>query len=566
MTDNTTPSHETRFPDEIFPLLSEEHRRDVVARALQHREDCATEGVRKRLNASLRRLHLDGFRDPSRAPHQRLLRPVLDAIERGDHLLAHAVLNAWMKSREALREAVTAHLNSRGIPVPEPPDACFESFWPFDEWWRERTAMTGNEDSPGNEAAELMLCLISRRFPAPPPLESPLLYGWIEELLDLSPDAPEWVEADAFTNWVHDIRRAKHREMFIWCKDAIALGCENLRQQFDEDLRYLDIDPDPWPSEVENRPAFAGPTLQFVSTLRDQLEAYHPVRLQAPSRDEELQRSVERRECEDRILRLVTDWQERKAQPEPPDEPVPEADDSGGQRVADDGPGMVDENQQAAFSALKAEHDRVQQDVALLREESDRLREENRGLQSEKTQRDQEIDRLRAELSGSRRTEEQWRRTYVDERRRSRTEGDDGSFTVDSVRGAITLAGKTFPERLLIKLNSKSGQDTPFESPGEVFDVLAWLATAYRNTPPDQIGEACPGWFYKPNQSEPTMGRFRDWYQTRVDGTTWELSNHIGKGKSHDPRHTIRIAFAWDETNDRVIVGFVGPHQRNRQS
>jgi len=56
MTDNTTPSHETRFPDEIFPLLSEEHRRDVVARALQHREDCATEGVRKRLNASLRRL------------------------------------------------------------------------------------------------------------------------------------------------------------------------------------------------------------------------------------------------------------------------------------------------------------------------------------------------------------------------------------------------------------------------------------------------------------------------------------------------------------------------------
>ena len=33
----------------------------------------------------------------------------------------------------------------------------------------------------------------------------------------------------------------------------------------------------------------------------------------------------------------------------------------------------------------------------------------------------------------------------------------------------------------------------------------------------------------------------------RVDGTTWRLSEHIGKGSDHDPRQTIRIAFAWDE-------------------
>ena len=68
------------------------------------------------------------------------------------------------------------------------------------------------------------------------------------------------------------------------------------------------------------------------------------------------------------------------------------------------------------------------------------------------------------------------------------------------------------------------------------------------------------------DQCETTKDRFPDWYRTRVDGKTWDMSNHVGKGNSHDPRHTIRIAFAWDEANGRVIVGFVGMHQRNRLS
>lgn len=564
MTTDTTPDRESRSPAEIFPVLTEEFRRDVITRALQHR--AATKGARQQLRASMRRLPVDGFRDPSRAPHHRLLRPVLDAIERRDHPLARAVLNTWMESHEALRDSTTAHLTSRGIPVPEPPDACFESFWPFDEWWHERSAMTANDDSLDGEAVGLMLCLISRRFPAPPPLASPLFCGWLEELHDLSPDAPDWMEADAFTKWVLDIRRAKRRELLTWCRDEIARRCDELRERFDDELRYLDIDPGPWSSEVETRPGLAGPTLQFVKTLRDQLETYQPVRPQAASRDEELDRSMERRQCEDGILGLVADWQELVAQPDPLDEPAPEAGAPGEARAVDDPAGIVDEDQQAAFNSLQADHDRVQQEIALLREDSDRVREENRRLQSETAQRAQEIDRFREELSRSRRAEEQWRRTYVDEKRRSGAEADDDSGAVDSVREAIALARKTFPERLLIKLNSKSSEDTPFESPSEVFEVLAWLATAYRNAPPEQLGEACPGWFYKPNQSETTMGRFRDWYQTRVDGATWALSNHVGKGSSHDPRRTIRIAFAWDEANARVIVGFVGLHQRNRQS
>lgn len=38
----------------------------------------------------------------------------------------------------------------------------------------------------------------------------------------------------------------------------------------------------------------------------------------------------------------------------------------------------------------------------------------------------------------------------------------------------------------------------------------------------------------------------------------------VGKGASFDPKSTIRIGFAWDDEHDRVVVGFVGRHQRTK--
>ncbi len=342
MTADATPDRESRSSDEIFRLLSVEFSRNVVTRALQHR--AAATGVRKQLNTRVRHLQLDGFRDASRAPHQRLLRPILDAIERGDHPLARAVLNTWMDSHEALRNAASAHLADRGIPAPEPPDACFESSWTTDEWLRERHALTADGGALDADDAGLMLCLVSRRFPAPPPLESPYFSGWIDELFLLPPDAPEWAEVDAFTKWVRDVRRAKHRELFRWRTDAIAHICDDIRTRFDEDLRYLDVDPDPWANTVRERPRLADPAHALVVALRDALEAYQPVRPQAASRDEELQRSEARRLREDDILGLVAEWEELTAQPGPAEKPAPEADAEGDQPAADPA-GTADEDQ-----------------------------------------------------------------------------------------------------------------------------------------------------------------------------------------------------------------------------
>ena len=332
MTQDATPDRDARSPDEIFRVLREEFSRNIVTRALQHR--AATKGVRKQLNVRVRRLQIPGFRDPSRAPHQRLLRPVLDAIERGDPSLARAVLNTWMDSHEALRQTATAHLADRGVRTPEPPDACFESSWTTDEWLSERHAMMATGGDLDAEDAGLMLCLVSRRFPAPPPLESRLFCGWIDDLHELPPDAPDWAEADAFTKWVGDVRRAKHRELLRWRAAELARISGDIRTRFDEDLRYLNVDPAPWANLVEVRPLLAGPAVDLARTLRSRLEAYQPVRPQAASRDEELQRSVERRQREDDILRLVADWDELLAQPDPVEQPAPE---TSGPRIGNDG-------------------------------------------------------------------------------------------------------------------------------------------------------------------------------------------------------------------------------------
>ena len=554
---------EPRTPSEIFPLTSEDFRRRVVRRALKHRPE--SKELRRPLGAALRRLRVDGYRDASRAPRPKLLQPVLEAIKRYDQDLARAVLNAWVDSHGALRDRTAEHLASRGMPVPEPPDARFDSFWTAEEWRSEREALAAVDGTVDRESAGLMLCLLARRFPAPPPLVSPLFQDWLDILQDLPPNAPEWEEADALIKWMEDLRHAKERELLGWCREQIAGLCRSLRERFGEELSYLDIDPDPWPGLVDDRPALTGAALPFLIFLEASFEAYGPIRPQATSRAEELERSVKRGECEDAILATFKAWQDRVAKPDPSEGPEADGVEARADSGAADGGGAETER---AAGAPGEEDDSTRREIEALREDRERLEEVTRALRAEKAERDEEAGRLRDEASRSRRMEEHWRRAYIEERRQARLlDGEPAAAEpVGSVREAIAQAREMFPDRLLIKLNSRSDEDTPLANPPEVLDALAWLATAYRNGPAESIGETCPGWFYKSNQSPTTMGRHRDWYRTQVDGTAWDLAAHLGKGTSRDPHHTIRIAFAWDEPNERVIVGFVGLHQRNRTS
>ena len=538
-----------------------------MQRALEHRS--GSKAPSPQIRAALRRLQVDGYRNASRAPEPKLLEPVIEAIRSRDEDLARAVLNAWMASHGALRDRIAEHLASRGMPVPEPPEARFDAFWTCKEWWSECEGLVAADGTADRDSAALMICLLLRRFPSPPQLGSPLFQDWLDTLRDLPPDAPEWQEVDVLVMWMEDLRHANEREILRLSKKEVARICSSLRERFGEELRYLAVDPSPWPGEVKDRPVLAREALSFLNSLEAGLKAYGPIRPQAASRAEEIERSVKRGECEEAILEEVGAWRERLARPDPPDESVSEpggADAAGEPHVASGAQDAAGAKPEPASGASGDEDGPVMRELAALRDDCARLEEDNRALRAEKADRNEEAGRIRAELSRSRTMEEQWRRAYIEECKARRLDGESVAAAPRDVREAIAQAQRMFPGRLLVKLNSHSNENTPFVNPVEVLDALAWLATEYRTRPGESIADPCPGWFFKQNSSAVTMGQFPDWYQTRVNGTAWELSAHLGKGSSHDPRHTIRIAFAWDGPNERVIVGFVGLHQRNRRS
>lgn len=162
--------------------------------------------------------------------------------------------------------------------------------------------------------------------------------------------------------------------------------------------------------------------------------------------------------------------------------------------------------------------------------------------------------------------------------KRPEAAGEDASnlLPLTTVNEAVERASQLFANRLVFALNSKSEVDeSAFDEPEELFAALSWLANNYFDSKSsvksgkplrDSIKEVLPDWFYSGGQSDQTMGQYKDWYRCRFEDRNWELGEHIGTGTSKDARHTIRIGFTWDKEGKRVIIGFIGQHQRSRKT
>jgi hypothetical protein len=147
---------------------------------------------------------------------------------------------------------------------------------------------------------------------------------------------------------------------------------------------------------------------------------------------------------------------------------------------------------------------------------------------------------------------------------------------VQSVADAVENASSRWSQELVFSLNSKSeGDESPFQPPSEVFQALEWLANTYHpsklgNKPvpnfDTDIKQKINGWEYSAKQSEVATGRYKEWYQCQWEGRTYSITEHIGTGTSARPEETIRIAFAWDKTRKKVVVGYIGQHQKNTKS
>ena len=585
----------------------------VIDHVLQHRSE-ASEGARSALNSAISdSIKLDGFRDSSRAGPQQLRNGVAVELLEGNDRLTGAVLRAWAESHQELHDLVADHLRGLGIPTggPDLRRRAFSGLWEREAWIQELDELCQGDVAPDEDDVGLMMSYVSGM--APPmrlyeaDVESETFSEWIDHLEDLPPDAHEWDEIEPFIETVTELARAKLAERATAQMELVGRALGAIVRGFDSELLYLGINETvaAWEAEVSERPPLVGAAMDMVSELRETLEEYSPLHPQADSRDREAVRAVERGECEAAILDLVARWDWLKGRFDAEERTLPEdtvqsrEDDSaatgsggpaGGQgqpEAQEDGgsPPVPEHSADAGepettvsmeeHKALLSELDRFRREKESSAVENSRLARANADLESDRRSLDRENSEIRDELSQSRTMEESWRVAYVSARAADAGGAAEEATPPDTVNEAVARAEESFPNQLAISLNSKSAKNSPFQRPGEVFDALAWLATVYhsrRMRPGKQphfdklLRESCSGWSYKPKQTEVTKEQFDEWYTTTMDGRSYDLDAHVGKGNSYDPKNTLRVAFAWDDERSKVIVGYIGHHQRTRSS
>ena len=561
--------------------------RNAVEGALQHRP-YASQSARDALNAAVDNSGVDlaGFRKPGsgnrkvcNAPIASLINPVLYEAAYGEnHKLTGAILEVWKESQPSLAEAVTNHLEREGVPVLGAKREFFDAMQPVDECRAEAQRVLDEQEGveAGADEAVLMLCYLSGRFPHERNADAGFLAKWVERLEGLPPDAPEWEGVPDFAVKAMELAEIKIHSRIAALESNLSSAVADIRERFSGELDFLEAAPPADSAGVAARLDLAPEGLRTLEELQAALAAYSEVRHLAPTMSEERQRAEERITRGEEAARLAAKWQETAAEAERQSDAEAEAPD---EQPAAAEPSADLQRLEAKNAGLSAERDGLAAERARLEEETRRLREDVDARQyaydkllTEKEAQSDENSQLRSELRETRRLAETWR---LASQQRAIEEGVEPP-PVESVADAIEAARNNFPHTLEIALNSASRSNQAYRQPGEVYDALKWLGTEYhylRTTPQGKnpeydlrLKEACNGWSYRGKQSDTAKGMFTKEYETTVNGKTYLLDAHIGEGTRGNPQTMIRIAFAWDANLEKVIVGYIGPHQKTQAS
>lgn len=65
---------------------------------------------------------------------------------------------------------------------------------------------------------------------------------------------------------------------------------------------------------------------------------------------------------------------------------------------------------------------------------------------------------------------------------------------------------------------------------------------------------------YAGDMSDFTKGKFESDYTRLYDGEKIDISRHIKVGRTHDPRHTLRLHFHWDARAAKIVIHHAGEH------
>ena len=577
-------------------LLSDQREKIVerVVRALKSRDQLSTNTLNNFRRVLQAGTPIRGFnKDPIRALPPLLKQHILERIE-GNPEFELLLVEVWAEAEPHLQEAVNQRLDSFD-PQSQEGDEVDE------ELWDAQVSMLAAENSDYEEDDILLMtkiCFAHAKMKADAARDSgsdDTDGDAVEVKMDTAPAALSDVlnrlrmlpaESQA---WHEDILRfAEALNDLISIKDEernrlsrMLEDFEELQRLFSSELEFFGRQAADWGIDRLgiNRLATSASiseAAQKFSELETALANYRAVTERADTIDEERQRREQRHDLEDAIERILSEINDLAQNADTPDDdPATGAPILSETEASADSAETQPQPQLEAYSELQNELNALGGKYESLLSSNRTLEGEITGLNADKQTLTEVVAELRDQLRISETKETNWRSAYEAQMiSKDSSVHDPIPAEVESVSQALDLAQARYRDRLVFRLNKKSKRDYDYTRPREVWDALEWLATTYHDS---QTGEAqiidlnesirntCSGWEYKPNQTDITFNTFREWYTTTKDGKTYELRKHLSKGTGRDA-NVIRIAFAWDEDSERVIVGFVGPHQRSRSS
>ena len=500
--------------------------------------------------------------------------------------LERLVVGTWAETEPELRVAVNAHF----VGLDEKP---FQSDDIDEDLWDAQIGLLTSEHSDYYEEDILLMSKVCYdhavseaqpssdgrgdgvagrgRVQKPLPLEESLS-DVLESLRNVPAASPQWRDAiPQFIESVEELIKEKNQELVR--VEGITSDLTHIQSVFQKELAFFSEQDEEWdaPTVATLLAADRGvdEASQFLSELKDALTTYRRIKAPAGTLSEERERREKRHELEGVVEVLLHEiGKVSRSAAVSEEETVTE----GSEPLEENPPAQEAVEADAALleelRALREEQEAVVND----RRE---LRGEVSGLQADRQALADEVAELRDQLRISEAQAANWRNAYeAGMSSEDSIEQEPIPPEIESVRQAWELARARHKDRLVFRPNKKSELDYGYKRPREVWDALDWLATAYHDAQTgktrvidlnESIRNTCSGWEYRANQTDITFNTFREWYETTWDGKPYELREHLAKGTGRDA-NVIRIAFAWDEDSQRVIVGYVGPHQRNRAS
>lgn len=162
--------------------------------------------------------------------------------------------------------------------------------------------------------------------------------------------------------------------------------------------------------------------------------------------------------------------------------------------------------------------------------------------------------------------------TALEAKKGSRKAGPADPQGIETMQDVLeSIDGQYQDSIMILKKARNSCKKSKYNNPEQVFKALEWLATRYlsarKGTGGNDLEKSCleqTGMNYRHKQSRVTMGENPSDYFVKWNKKKVPLMEHLVQGSSGDEQSTIRIAFFYDDSAEKVVVGYIGKHQRNR--